>query len=227
MRLATGLFVLAIAFSLAAEALTLPPDSVGILVGQKFSKSDFSVPVGGLTVPEAAKRTGLGSLALSDASRGQGDGTRFSPSASMPIPKGGFVAFALAQARMANSLNPAYCVPESVTVAQAVLESASGTSRVARENNNLFGIKKYSGSARCKSGASAYCFYNSVADSFADHNYFFYRNSRYRSAVSCRQDFECFATKIRQAGYAEDPNYVSKLLGIIRGNGLAKYNSCA
>ncbi len=214
-------------FAAQAWALTVESTSLLILVGGKLEAG--GVDVGGKNIGDIAS---LFSIPLSDASKASknagGDGFSFPNGAKMVIPTGKFAAYALKQAIEANRQNPFQCVPESVTVAQAILESASGTSNVAKQNNNLFGIKKYSGSSRCiKTSESAYCAYSSFTDSFADHNYFFYRSQRYSKAIACKSDFACFAREIKAAGYAEDPDYVSKLLQVIKSNGLSRYNSCA
>ncbi len=238
-RLSAPLFFASVAASLLlsfvllpsfSSELTLPSDSVAILVGQtiKPDANTVSVNVGDMSVAKASADTGLSALMLSQESKKQGgDGTKFSQNTFVQIPKSEFAKFALDQARRANAAGSGYCVPESVTVAQAMLESASGSSRVARDNNNFFGIKTYSGSSRCMKSSSVYCAYSSVTDSFLDHNSFFYKNGRYAQAIACRSDFSCFARKIAQAGYAEDPTYSSQLLSIISRNNLAGYNSCA
>src|SRR5205814_922970 len=79
-------------------------------------------------------------------------------------------------------------VPASVTIAQAILESYWGSSRLAREANNYFGIK-----AQTKNGSAGavrfdvweviggrnvmqsepFRAYHSVAESFGDHGRFF------------------------------------------------------
>ena len=70
-------------------------------------------------------------------------------------------------------------IPASITLAQAILESEAGRSRLAREANNHFGIKSYGG----WSGAVFYAWddeafkssfrsYQSVGDSYRDHSRF-------------------------------------------------------
>ena len=91
-------------------------------------------------------------------------------------------------------------VPASVTIAQAILESYWGSSRLAREANNYFGIKAQTrgGSAgsvwfdvweviggRNVVQSQAFRAYNSVAESFVDHGLFFVENGRYRGRWRC------------------------------------------
>jgi flagellum-specific peptidoglycan hydrolase FlgJ len=121
-------------------------------------------------------------------------------------------------------------VPASVTIAQAILESYWGSSRLAREANNFFGIK-----AQTKTGSAgsvrfdvweviggrnvmrseAFRAYNTVAESFVDHGLFLVENGRYASAMAARDDPRQFAREINRAGYATDPAYASKLIGLM------------
>ncbi|HEX8968808.1 MAG TPA: glucosaminidase domain-containing protein [Chloroflexota bacterium] len=121
-------------------------------------------------------------------------------------------------------------VPASVTIAQAILESYWGSSRLAREANNYFGIKAQTrgGSAgsvwfdvweviggRNIMQSQAFRAYNTVSDSFVDHGRFFVENGRYAAAVAAEGDPRQFAREINRAGYATDPSYASKLIGLM------------
>src|SRR6202023_4215544 len=94
-------------------------------------------------------------------------------------------------------------VPASVTIAKAILESYWGSSRLAREANNFFGIKAQtrSGSAgsiwfdvweviggRNVMQSQAFRAYTTVAESFVDHGLFFLENGRYGRAMAARDD---------------------------------------
>ena len=69
-------------------------------------------------------------------------------------------------------------VPASITMAQGILESSDGNSRLARLGNNHFGIKCKSTwegkTMRADDDAPNECFraYNSVEDSYRDHSDF-------------------------------------------------------
>jgi flagellum-specific peptidoglycan hydrolase FlgJ len=121
-------------------------------------------------------------------------------------------------------------VPASVTIAQAILESYWGSSRLAREANNFFGIKAQTrgGSAgsiwfdvweviggRNIMQSQAFRAYNSIADSFVDHGRFFVENGRYAGAMAVKDDPRQFAREVNRAGYATDPSYASKLIGLM------------
>jgi flagellum-specific peptidoglycan hydrolase FlgJ len=121
-------------------------------------------------------------------------------------------------------------VPASVTIAQAILESYWGSSRLAHEANNYFGIKAQTrgGSAgsiwfdvweviggRNVMQSQAFRAYNTISESFVDHGLFFVENARYASAMAVRDDPRQFARQINRDGYATDPSYASKLIGLM------------
>jgi flagellum-specific peptidoglycan hydrolase FlgJ len=121
-------------------------------------------------------------------------------------------------------------VPASVTIAQAILESYWGSSRLSRDANNYFGIKAQTrgGSAgsilldvweviggRNVVQRQAFRAYNTIAESFVDHGLFFLENGRYASAMAARDDAKQFARELNRDGYATDPSYASKLIGLM------------
>ena len=125
-----------------------------------------------------------------------------------------------------------YNIPASIKLAQAILESGGGTSYLAREANNHFGIK-------CKSewtGARAYinaeipneCFrkYNSIADSYEDHSRFLTERSYYERLFKLKKtDYKGWAKGLQECGYATDKAYSSKLIKIIETYQLYTYTS--
>jgi LysM repeat protein len=130
-------------------------------------------------------------------------------------------------------------VPASVTLAQAILESDWGRSRLSSEANNLFGIKAlrepgsagvYEASTReVYSGQSvmvlgAFKAYLSIADSIADHGNWFHDNRRYHDALTVRDDPRAFAYAISAAGYATDPGYAPKLIDLMDRFNLYAYD---
>jgi hypothetical protein len=122
-------------------------------------------------------------------------------------------------------------VPASVTVAQAILESDWGRSRLARQGNNLFGIKALGGSSgpagvitlatwEHEDGndvivQAPFKAYFTLDESIQDHGRFFTRNRRYADALAVADDPRAFARAIQDAGYATDPSYASKLIRLM------------
>ncbi|GEM_PF-157173 len=124
-------------------------------------------------------------------------------------------------------------VPASVKLAQAMLETGYGTSRLAKEGKNHFGIK-------CKSywvgdtllvddDAPQECFrkYPSVQDSYKDHSEFlqFHRNGYYSHLFQLsRTDYVGWAIGLQSAGYATNPTYADKLIDLITRYQLYQYD---
>jgi LysM repeat protein len=171
------------------------------------------------------------------------------PSSSAPV-TGGWPApgngprqrqeFIQASATAAQETQRRTRIPASVTIAQAIHESYWGSSRLAREANNYFGIKAFgvAGSAgvyrmdawEVVNGEDViipgepFRAYASPADSFVDHGMFFLRNSRYHRALSMSDDPRRFAQAIADAGYATDPAYAAKLIRIMDQYDLYDYD---
>ena len=122
-------------------------------------------------------------------------------------------------------------VPASITLAQAILESNSGESNLAKNHNNHFGIK-------CKSdwtGAKTYqdddakqeCFraYDAAELSFKDHSNFLKSRPNYVDLFLLDAvDDTAWAYGLKKAGYATASDYPKKLLKIIDDYELAQYN---
>ncbi len=119
-----------------------------------------------------------------------------------------------------------YGVPYSITMAQGILESRGGRSRLAIALNNLFGIKCNGG--RCqKEGCNHGYFTDDRKDetfehhasfeaSFKRHIKFFLDNDRYNKCLSCgANDIECWLYRLQKSGYATDKMYDYKLAEII------------
>ena len=114
-----------------------------------------------------------------------------------------------------------YGVPVSITMAQALLESAAGQSELAVNANNHFGIKCtgdwFGGVYYYDDDRQNECFrqYNDAALSFKDHSLFLKR-ARYESLWEIAvEDYEGWAYRLKQCGYATDKNYAPKLIKII------------
>lgn len=124
----------------------------------------------------------------------------------------------------------------SVIVAQAILESARGTSELARKANNLFGIKgNYNGQSytvktkeylngKWTSVNAAFKKYPSYRESIIDHGNFFtstpWRTQNYQRVLNAK-DYKTQAKALQACGYATDPQYANKLINLIETNNLS------
>ena len=123
-------------------------------------------------------------------------------------------------------------VPASITLAQGILESGSGTSQLAIRGNNHFGIKCHSdwtgGKIYADDDAKNECFrmYKNASESFRDHSDFLRNNQRYASLFQLNpKDYKGWATGLKKAGYATSPTYATRLIEIIENYGLTQYDS--
>ena len=139
----------------------------------------------------------------------------------------------------AQATQRVYRVPASVTLAQAILESAWGESELATKANALFGIKAPTVPSPHQSGTytkatwehvdgrdvtvtATFRAYRSWRESVLDHGLFL-TGPRYAAAFKTSTPDE-FARAIWAAGYATDPNYPTKLAKLMDTWGLRDYN---
>jgi LysM repeat protein len=122
-------------------------------------------------------------------------------------------------------------VPASITLAQGIIESDWGRSRIAREANNHFGIKCHNGWAGLTishtDNARDECFrkYSRPEDSFYDHSDFLRNTSRYKDLFSLPvTDYKAWAHGLRKAGYATNPQYAGMLIRTIEENSLWSFD---
>jgi uncharacterized FlgJ-related protein len=123
-------------------------------------------------------------------------------------------------------------IPASITLAQGIIESGNGNSRLAMEGNNHFGIKCHDWT-----GEKIYqdddqkndCFrkYNDATESFKDHSQFLKKNrysDLFKLAIS---DYIGWAHGLKSAGYATHPEYAQKLINMIEKFKLYEYDGHA
>lgn len=114
-----------------------------------------------------------------------------------------------------------YKIPASITMAQAILESGSGNSELARKGNNHFGIKCHDWEGEkmyLDDDAKGECFrvYTSADESYVDHSDFLKTKKRYANLFALEQaDYKSWAKGLKEAGYATNPKYPELLIGII------------
>jgi hypothetical protein len=125
-----------------------------------------------------------------------------------------------------------YGIPSSITLAQAILESSWGQGETAMNANNYFGIKCYNGwegptffAMDDEPDKSCFRKYNDVVQSFRDHSIFLKDGLRYRQLFeNSVTDYSAWARGLKNCGYATDPEYAEKLIGIIERYGLFVYD---
>lgn len=124
-----------------------------------------------------------------------------------------------------------YHIPASITLAQALLESGAGKSELARKSNNHFGIKCHSWDGKRTyhdDDEAGECFrvYKNVRDSYEDHSIFLATGSRYAFLFQFDEtDYISWARGLKRAGYATNPTYAEKLIGIIETYGLDRFDN--
>ena len=114
-------------------------------------------------------------------------------------------------------------IPASITMAQAIIESRSGTSVLAVRHNNHFGIKCFS--KTCPNGHCSnhtddhhkdfFRIYGTKDGSWRAHSEFLVNQARYKGLLKYGKNYKLWALKLKEFGYATDPTYDKKLIGII------------
>jgi flagellum-specific peptidoglycan hydrolase FlgJ len=128
-------------------------------------------------------------------------------------------------------------VPASVTLAQWIFESTWGTSQLARQANNFFGIKRTGNDAymefpthevvRGRSVAEMAEFerYGTPVDSFAAHAHLLESLPRYAPCMAVAGDARAFAMQLGPCGYSTTPQYGEELVGAMKDYGLEQYDT--
>ncbi len=124
-----------------------------------------------------------------------------------------------------------YKIPASITLAQGILESGNGNSRLSKEANNHFGIKcgsSWTGkSVKHHDDKRNECFrvYTSPWGSYRDHSKFLTNNKRYSGLFDYKiTDYKSWANGLKKAGYATDKKYPKRLIKIIEEHQLYSYD---
>lgn len=111
----------------------------------------------------------------------------------------------------------------SVTIAQAILESGWGKSRLALEGNNLFGIKGDYNGESIIIGSYKYRKYPSFLESLKDHSNLLTSASRYKNLIG-ETNYRTACTELMLSGYCSEISYPGKLVKIIELYDLTKYD---
>ena len=122
-------------------------------------------------------------------------------------------------------------IPASIKLAQGLLESDNGNSRLAVVANNHFGIKCHGWEGKeifHDDDKKGECFrhYKNAEESWLDHTDFLMSRSRYAFLFEYKPtEYKKWANGLRKAGYATDPNYPQKLINLIERYDLHQYDT--
>lgn len=140
----------------------------------------------------------------------------------------------------AVELGQTYGVLPSITIAQAILESDWGTSTLASQYNNYFGIKGEDPSNTKVLQTKEYTngqwitingrfrVYSDFRESMKDHTKLLvdgtsWNSQQYKQVLQSKDYIEA-AVALQTDGYATDPGYTSKIIRIIQKYNLKKYD---
>ena len=133
---------------------------------------------------------------------------------------------------VAKSNMKQYGIPSSIILGQGILESGAGTGPLSSLANNHFGIKchkEWTGpSVKYDDDSAQECFrkYELPNESYRDHALFLTSRAWYLPLFDLQKDdYKQWAKGLKKAGYATDPKYPEKLIGIIERYQLNKYDS--
>ena len=122
-------------------------------------------------------------------------------------------------------------IPASITLAQGLLESGAGKSKLASKGNNHFGIKadkRWKGrTMKVMDNGALHKFrvYDNAGDSYEDHSQFLVQNKRYAPLFKLKKtDYKKWAKGLRDAYYAEDRQYHTKLVALIERYELQRFD---
>jgi flagellum-specific peptidoglycan hydrolase FlgJ len=123
-----------------------------------------------------------------------------------------------------------YGIPASITLAQGIVESNSGTSSLSVKCNNHFGMKWRKGRKEKyaiyhdDSPKDKFVVYKSAWYSFRDHSKLL-MNERYSHLFKLKcDDYKGWAKGLKKAGYATNKRYDKILIAVIERYKLNKYD---
>jgi flagellum-specific peptidoglycan hydrolase FlgJ len=120
-------------------------------------------------------------------------------------------------------------IPVSITLAQGLLESDAGESRLTRSANNHFGIKTFNRRVphvvlKDDSPTDKFKKYNTAWESYRDHSLLLMRAHYKNLQFLSKRDYAGWARGLEKAGYATDKMYAEKLIKIIENLKLYQFD---
>jgi flagellar protein FlgJ len=152
-------------------------------------------------------------------------------------------AYVDAAGPIARAIHAAYDLPASVTVAQSILESNWGRSKLSTAERNHFGFKCVTPTSpgpialRCALYPTTECVpapchpvdayfrsYASMDDSFRDYGRLLTTSSNYAAALPVRTDPDAFIRAVARK-YATDPEYANKVIRLMDRYDLRRFDA--
>lgn len=135
-------------------------------------------------------------------------------------------------AKIAQTEMKKFGIPASITLAQGILESNAGSSRLAMNNNNHFGVKCFS--HNCKKGHCSnftddshkdfFRIYQSPWESYRAHSIMI-KTKHYRVLLRYgTKDYRNWAIGLKKLGYATDKHYAESLISTIEDLNLQQFD---
>jgi flagellum-specific peptidoglycan hydrolase FlgJ len=186
----------------------------------------------------ASAKTSSGTSGTSGSSSDPGKYSQYTPAAGTAPATQAQQAFLSSVIPGAIAAQQRYGVPAAVTIAQAIEESNWGTSQLAAQQHNLFGIKgtgpagtaayptqEYEGGQWITINAY-FRSYRNIAESISDHAELLATSGYYTRAMADRNVPDAFASDLTGV-YATDPGYGTNLISLMKLYDLYRYDTTA
>lgn len=128
-------------------------------------------------------------------------------------------------------------IPASISLAQGILESASGTSRICGDGKNHFGMKCFKKGHTVKNRHKGICinahddkptdYFRTFAtdwESWRGHSKFLKETKRYSRLFSYGNDYKKWAVGLKKCGYATSKKYDVHLIELIEDLNLQRFD---
>ncbi len=191
-----------------------------------FSRSIFS--------SGKAMETTLEVSTTDNTNRRKGGGNEAAPVGSRQLTEEMTLGYVERFHKIATTEMEKYGIPASICLAQGLIESRAGDSKLARENNNHFGIKCFS--RHCPKGHCTnftddthkdfFRKYQNPWESWRAHSQML-TSGRYARLKKYGHDYRQWAYGLKQLGYATDRTYAEKLIEIIERYNLQQYDQAS
>lgn len=131
-----------------------------------------------------------------------------------------FEAYIARFTKVALTEQEKYGIPASITLAQGIMESNAGRSKMAIKDNNHFGIKCYDKCIGCRCANYAdddpydmFRIFESAWESYREHSKVLLRE-RYKSCFKSKS-YKHWAKELQRCGYATSKKYEAGLIRVI------------